>query len=40
MPEPFDYSVVDAALEKCGCKQSAIIAVSYTHLTLPTTKVV
>ena len=30
MPEPFDYSVVDAALEKCGCKQSAIIAILQT----------
>ena len=30
MPEPFDYSVVDAAIEKWGAKQSAIIAILQT----------
>ena len=30
MPEPFDYSVVDEALDKCGCKTSAIIAILQT----------
>ena len=30
MPEPFDYSVVDEAVDKCGCKTSAIIAILQT----------
>lgn len=30
MSEAFDYSVVDAAIEKCGRKQSSIIAILQT----------